>query len=69
MEINKKQENFKRIATRRTNEILARIHSFKNFTNESFYEYTDEEIEKIAKAIVDEIKETIIPLMKGNKNE
>ncbi len=67
MDESKKKENFKRIAERRTNEILAKISSFKNFTNNSFYIYDNTDIEKIAKAIVQEVKDSIIPLIKEDK--
>ena len=66
-EQNKKRENFKRIAERRTNEILDKIRSFRNFSNSSFYEYTNEDIEKIVEAIVNEIKQNIMPLRKEDK--
>ena len=36
MDGNKKRENFKRIAERRTNEILDKINSFKNFSKSIF---------------------------------
>ena len=67
MDESKKKENFKRIAERRANEILAKISSFKNFANNSFYICDDADIEKIAKAIVQEVKDSIIPLIKENK--
>jgi len=51
-----KKENFKRIATNRTNKIIAMISSLGNLTNSSFYEYTDEQVEAMFAAIEDEIK-------------
>ncbi len=42
-----KEENFKRITEKRTEKIIDIISSFSNFTNTSFYEYTDEEVEEI----------------------
>jgi hypothetical protein len=42
-----KKENFKRIAENRTNKILAMIELLGNISNTSFYEFTDQEIEKI----------------------
>ena len=59
-----KQKNFKRIAERRTNEILAKINSFKNFKNNSFYEVIDDDIDKISIAIAKAVKEVILPLKK-----
>lgn len=67
MEQAKKIENFKRIAERRTNEILAKIASFENFSNNSFYEYSNADVEKIAKAIVEQVKISIMPLIKEDK--
>jgi len=67
MDATTKRNNFKKVAERRTNEILKKIGSFKNFKNKAFYEYKDEEIEKIARAIVQEVKDVIMPLIKENK--
>ena len=66
MDDNKKRENFKRIAERRTNEILDKINSFKNFTNKSHYIYTNEEIDKILTYIYGAIEESIEPLKNAN---
>lgn len=65
MDEGKKRENFKRIAERRTNEILDKINSFKNFANNAFYSYTNEEIDKILEYINGAIKQSIEPLKKG----
>lgn len=51
-----KQENFKRIASNRTNKIINMINSLGNLTNSSFYEYTDEQVATMFKAIEDELK-------------
>lgn len=69
MDDNKKRENFKKIAERRTNEILDKINSFQNFTNTSFYSYTDEEIDKILEYINGAIKQSIEPLKERNKEK
>ena len=50
-----KKENFKRIATNRTNKIIDMIASLGNLCNTSFYEYTDEQIEAIFEAIQKEL--------------
>ena len=47
MENETKNERFKRIATKRTNEILEKIRILGNCSNRSSYEYTDEEVTKI----------------------
>lgn len=46
-----KKENFKRIAESRTNKILAMIELLGNLSNTSFYEFNEEEIEKIFSTI------------------
>ena len=53
-----KHDNFKRISDNRLKRILDSISSLKNFTNTSFYEYTDEEIEALLDAIQSELDET-----------
>lgn len=46
-----RSERFKRIATRRTNNILNQIRLLGNLSNKSTYEYSEEEIRKIFNAI------------------
>jgi cytoskeletal protein RodZ len=50
-----KKNNFKRIAENRTNKIINMITLLGNFTNSSFYEYTDEEIESLFSSIQNEL--------------
>ncbi len=42
-----RHDRFKRLATKRTNDILERIRILGNCSNKSSYEYTEEEINKI----------------------
>lgn len=42
-----KKQNFKRISENRVFKIITLLNQLTNLTNTSFYEYTDEEIEKI----------------------
>lgn len=42
-----KQHNFKRIAENRTEKIVDLISKLHNLSNSSFYEYTDEQIDKM----------------------
>ena len=56
-----KRDNFKRISENRVSKILAMLAQLTNLGNSSYYEYTDEDIEKIFKAI-----ET---LLRRNKNK
>jgi hypothetical protein len=53
--VENKRDNFKRIAEARTNKIIDGISLLGNLSNHSFYEYTDEEIEKIFAAIQAEL--------------
>ncbi|MCQ2795245.1 MAG: hypothetical protein MJ214_03470 [Bacilli bacterium] len=46
-----KKNNFKRIAEARTGKVLAMLDLIGNLSNRSFYEYSDEQIEKIFNAI------------------
>jgi len=53
-----KRERFKRVATRRTNEVLKKMAILGNCANKSAYEYTDEEISKIFNEIEKALKLT-----------
>ncbi len=61
-----KKDNFKRISENRVSKILTMIDQLTNLSNSSFYEYSDEEIEKIFKAINDESKNVKEALLKAN---
>ena len=50
-----RSEKFKRIATRRTNEIIEKIRILGNCSNKSTYEYEKEEVVKIFKSIEQEL--------------
>jgi len=47
MEKETKNKRFKRIATKRTNEILEKVRILGNCSNRSSYEFTEEEVSKI----------------------
>jgi len=55
---NKRHENFKRLASSRTNEVMRRVKILGNCANRSHYDYTEEEINKIFSEIERKIKET-----------
>lgn len=61
-----KQENFKRIAEQRTNEVLDKIKSMENFTNTSFYDYDFKDIERIYTAILKQLNDTAL-ILRGIK--
>jgi hypothetical protein len=51
-----RSERFKRLATKRTNDILEKIRILGNCSNKSSYEYTEEEINKIFAEIEKQLK-------------
>lgn len=57
-DMDNKKENFKRISENRVNKILQLLGQLSNLTNTSFYEYTEEDIEKIFSTIEAESNKT-----------
>ena len=51
-----REERFKKIATRRVQEILDKLRLLKNCTNKANYSYTDEQARKIMNTIEEEWK-------------
>lgn len=64
-----KKENFKRISENRVSKILVLLSQLTNLSNSSYYEYTDEDIEKIFSAIEKETKKSKEMLLKGKNNK
>lgn len=62
-----RQERFKRVAERRTNEIINKLRILGNCANRSTYAYTDEEINKIFTAIEKELREVKSQFTRTNK--
>ncbi|MGM9666108.1 MAG: hypothetical protein ACI3XX_06185 [Eubacteriales bacterium] len=62
-----KKDNFKRISENRVSKILTLLSQLTNLGNSSYYEYTDEDIEKIFNAIEKETKRSKETLLKNNK--
>lgn len=54
----KRQNNFKRLAASRTNEVLKRIKILGNCANRSHYDYTEAEVNKIFSEIERKVRET-----------
>lgn len=50
------KKRFKRLATKRTNEILYRLKVLGNCSNRSFYEYTEDDMNKIFRAVEDQVR-------------
>ncbi len=53
-----RRDRFRRVATKRTNEILNRIRILGNCSNKSSYSYTEEDIKKIFYAIEGVLRST-----------
>jgi hypothetical protein len=51
-----RDDRFKRVAARRTNDIIRRIRLLGNCSNRSSYNYTEEQINKIFSALERELK-------------
>lgn len=64
-----KKENFKRISENRVSKIHVLLSQLTNLSNSSYYEYTDEDIEKIFSAIEEETKKSKEMLLKGKNNK
>jgi len=60
---------FKRIATKRTNDIIRKIHILGNCSNRSSYDYTEQEVNKIFAAIGKELKSANARFSFGRRNE
>ncbi|MEK6679760.1 MAG: hypothetical protein AABY39_10125 [Nitrospirota bacterium] len=62
-----KSERFKRLAAKRTNEILEKIRIIGNCSNKSSYEYTEEEVNKIFSEIDKQLKLTKAKFLAGKR--
>jgi len=67
MEQETRHERFKRIASKRTNEILEKIRILGNCSNKSSYEYAEEEINKIFSEIEKQLKLTKAKFLTGRR--
>lgn len=64
-----KKDNFKRISENRVSKILNLLEQLTNLTNTSFYEYSDDDIEKIFDAIESATASSKERLLKANNKE
>ena len=62
-----RHERFKRVASKRTNEILEKIRILGNCSNKSSYEYTEEEVNKIFSEIDKYLKLTKAKFLSGKR--
>jgi len=67
MEEETRHDRFRRIASKRTNEILEKIRILGNCSNKSSYEYTEEEINKIFFEIEKQLKLTKGKFLAGKR--
>lgn len=67
MEQEGRHERFKRLASKRTNEILEKIRILGNCANKSSYEYTEEEVNKIFSEIDKQLKLTKAKFLGGKR--
>jgi hypothetical protein len=67
MQQESRNERFKRIAAKRTNDILEKIRILGNCSNKSSYEYTAEEINKIFSEIDKHLKLTKAKFLGGKR--
>lgn len=66
---NIKRANFIRISESRVSKILVLFEQLTNLNNASFYEYTDEDIEKIFFTLENEMNKSKDILLKSNKKK
>lgn len=50
------RQRFKKLATHRTNEVLYRLKVLGNCSNNNFYSYTEEDVNKIFSAIEEQVR-------------
>ncbi|MBE0426604.1 MAG: hypothetical protein IBX72_08150 [Nitrospirae bacterium] len=62
-----RHDRFKRVASKRTNEILEKIRILGNCSNKSSYEYTGEEVNKIFSEIDKQLKLTKAKFLAGKR--
>lgn len=64
-----KNEKFRRIAAKRTNDIMDKIRILGNCANKSSYQYSEEEVNKIFSVIDKELKQTKAKFTIRNKKQ
>jgi hypothetical protein len=62
-----RHERFKRVAAKRTNEILEKIRILGNCSNKSSYEYTEDEVNRIFSEIDKQLKLTKARFLSGKR--
>lgn len=62
-----KEQRFKRLATKRTNDILNKIRILGNISNKSIYKYSESDVNKIFNHLQEEIKKNKARFKFSNK--
>jgi len=62
-----REDRFKRLATKRTNEIINKIRILGNTSNKSMYEFSESDVNKIFNHIQEEIKKNKARFKFSNK--
>ena len=64
-----KREAFQRLAAKRTNGVLERIRILEHCTNPQLYEYSEEDVKKIFRAIEKELRIVKTKFQNSTKSE
>jgi len=64
-----KSDTFKRLATKRTNSVIEKIRVLGHCANPWLYEYTDDDVKKMFKAIDAEVRAAKAKFQNSNKSE
>jgi len=67
--MDKRRENFNRIASARTNEILRRLKLLGNCANRSNYDYTEDQVGKIMSEIDKRLRQVKAKFTYSSSNE
>ena len=64
-----RQEAFRRLATKRTNAVLERIRVLGHCANPQLYEYSEQDVKKIFRAIEKELKVAKMKFQNSSRSE
>lgn len=64
-----KREAFQRLATKRTNVVLERLRILEHCANPQLYEYSEEDVRRIFRAIEKELRIVKIKFQNSSKSE
>lgn len=64
-----KHERFRRLATQRTNAVLHRLQVLENCANIQLYEYSNEDVKKMFRALESELRRVKAKFTNSRKSE